>query len=623
MLKRTRLSHIVVSILLSGFVMEAMATCSSTIANPVGTTTSPLTSNANNQCIENAGTVIDTNYALVGRWQDTNTTIVNSGLLQALYAIDLGNNGSITNTSSGVIELPSGYAGVGISTGTASGVPILNEGLITGTHSGSEGMDISGAGHSITNTGTIRLTGSDSKGIAIWSSSYSITSIVNTGTISVGSGTSSAGIYNTGTIQFLANLQGSGNAAGALTYRGNLPTTYNIVLGSNASTYGKLSYLGGGSSTTLANFGIYNGTINANTYTSVLSGVTSVTAGTTGTYSGQNYVLQLHSGSTTLWDLLFPNYVVGPDAANTLTSIQMNAGGLASIYNQQAAAYNAALSYDCSVYDENDLCVSAGGRYSYASPSATNAQAGLVIVGYRPVSTFRIGAFADQSVNISTANGFKQSYNSPMWGMFARWNMNKDGNGLQVQASAVNSASKLTVTRSQLTNTEAGSGNTQFDGQGYQLSTSYTQPVTDATSVVPYLGLRYTRINAGAYTENTTADVTSPLSYNAMAQNNYSAIAGVGVKSLLAEKLTGTASVGIQQSLKYSMANYQGASAISGLENFSVQMPGANNSMATATAGLSYAVAKNERVGLNVLWQQQPFINTNTTTALATYTIGF
>ena len=293
------------------------------------------------------------------------------------------------------------------------------------------------------------------------------------------------------------------------------------------------------------------------------------------------------------------------------------------MYDQQTAAYNAALSYDCSVYDENNLCVSAGGRYTYASPSATNAQAGLVIVGYRPVPTFRFGAFADQSVNISTPANLSQSKSSPMWGMFAKWNLNKDGTGLGVQASAVTSSSTLTVNRAQLANTEAGSGNTQFDGQGYQLSTSYHQPVTDATALVPYLGLRYTRVNAGGYTEGSSATVTAPLSYNAMAQNNFSAIGGIGIRSLLAEKLTGTASVGLQQSLKYSMANYQGTSAISGLESFSVQMPGATNSMATATAGLAYDINKRERLGFNVLWQQQPFINTNTTTALATYTIGF
>ena len=88
-------------------------------------------------------------------------------------------------------------------------------------------------------------------------------------------------------------------------------------------------------------------------------------------------------------------------------------------------------------------------------------------MGYKPAQTVRVGAFVDQSVNISTPSGFSQSKTSPMWGFFAKWHMNKDETGLGVQASAVTSASKLTVTRSQLTNTETGSGGTQFDGQGY------------------------------------------------------------------------------------------------------------------------------------------------------------
>ena len=71
------------------------------------------------------------------------------------------------------------------------------------------------------------------------------------------------------------------------------------------------------------------------------------------------------------------------------------------------------------------------------------------------------------------------------------------------------------------------------------------------------------------------------------------------------------------------MGNYAGSSNIPGLTSFNVQMPGNVNAMATASAGLFYDVNRRERLGFNVLWQQQPFIATNTTTALATYTIGF
>ena len=193
-----------------------------------------------------------------------------------------------------------------------------------------------------------------------------------------------------------------------------------------------------------------------------------------------------------------------------------------------------------------------------------------------------------------------------------------------MQASAVSSAANLDVTRAELTDTEAGSGTTRFNGQGYQLRASYVHPLTPATSVVPYVGLRYTRVSAGAYTENTTDEVTAPLSYSAMTQNTLSAIGGVGVKSLLAEKLTGTASVGLQHNLDYDMDDYRGTSDITDLETFSVGMSaGKRSSMLTASAGLSYDLSKKERLSFNVLWQQQPFDNTATTTALATYSVGF
>ena len=372
-----------------------------------------------------------------------------------------------------------------------------------------------------------------------------------------------------------------------------------------------------------------------------LAGSLSVAAAP-GTYTAGRYnLINASNGVTGKFDRssitgLSLAYLLGYDAnyvyltllpvsvQSTAQSVQLNTNGLATMYNNQAAAYQAAMFYDCQVYDQNNLCISVGGRYTYAGPSpSSDAQAGVVIVGYRPSPKFRLGAFADQTVNISTPSGFTQSKTSPMWGFFAKWHMNNDETGLGVQAAAVTSASKMTVTRQKLQDSEPGSGSTQFDGQGFQLTSNYHQAITNDTSMVPYLGLRYTRINAGAYTENLSVNVEYPLSYNAMSQSTFSAVGGLGIRSHLAEKLTGTASVGIQQNLKYSMANYQGTSTIPGYENFSVAMPGNVNSMATASAGIYYDVKKNERFGFSLMWQQQPFINTNTTTALATYTIGF
>lgn len=519
----------------------------------------------------------------------------------------LENAGSITSTHTG------GSAAIWIEDGsTVSSIDNGSGGVIS-AESFDGIVNEHGLISVINNSGTISTSGGGM--FAISNGPGTIGTITNLGTIQGPSG----GIYNGGTIIAINNAQGAGNSAGALTYTGNLPTNYNIIVNSH-NAYGRLARVSTISGFT--NFGIYGGSIlSKGAYTSVLSGLTAGTNvnAASGMHNGTGWRLVETGANTGIWDL-----IVDYSASNTLVGLKSNANTLSTVYNQQAAAYQAALSYDCQVYDAVGLCVSVGGRYTYAGPSpSSNQQAGLVIVGYKPVQTFRIGAFADQSVNISTPSGFSQSKSSPMWGLFAKWHMNKDETGLGVQASAVTSSSSLTATRPQLFNTEAGSGATQFNGQGYQLTTNYHQPVTNNTALVPYLGLRYTRINAGAYTENSTATVTSPLSYNAMAQNTFSVIGGIGVRSHLAEKLTGTASVGIQQNLNYSMGNYAGTSSIMGLESFSVQMPGNVNTMATATAGLFYDINKRERVGLNVLWQQQPFIATNTTTALATYTIGF
>ena len=315
---------------------------------------------------------------------------------------------------------------------------------------------------------------------------------------------------------------------------------------------------------------------------------------------------------------------LSPNATATLQGVQQNAQSLSTVINMQAAALQAGLSYDCTKYDENNLCVSVGGRYTYAgSGPSGNAQAGLVIVGYRPTLTTRFGAFADQSANISTPSNITESKTSPMWGLFGNWHMNKNGYGLSIQGSAAFAASELNISRTASSATEAGQGKTQFNGQAYQLQANYAQPLTDATKLVPYLGLRYSRINQGAYTENSNAQVLYPLSYNAMLQNTFSAIGGLGVHSHLAEKLKGTLSVGIQQNLNYAMGNYTGTSTIPGLTSFNVQMPNNTNTMATASAGLYYDLRKNEQIGLTTLWQQQPFIKTNTASLIATYSLGF
>lgn len=593
--------------------------------------------------INNTGSITTNGYDAFGvystgagvRISNSGSITINGGYANGIAANDsllIENTGSIKTIGSNSPAIQNRGAGsktsntgqINTTGDDSSGIlditnhgELSNAGKISTSGNRSAGVLVLSTDLTFLNSGSIETTGIESHGVHVFDYSAG-TVLTNLGTISA-TGANSYGIYvaDYGNVASLTNAQGGNNP---LTYYGNLPTFYNVVI--SGASYGKLAVTNAGSSQTT--FGITSDSVVASRrYAALLTGVSAsnIAGATSGTVGGFTYNLVQVEG-TDQWDLLIPTYV---NAANTLAAVQQNASGLATVINLQTAALQAGLSYDCTVYDENNLCVSAGGRYTYAGASPSgNAQAGLVIVGYRPVQNFRLGAYADQTVANATPSGITQKNNGPMFGFFGNWNLNKDGNGLGVQAAVALSQSKLDITRSsQLAYTEAGSGSTQLGGQGWQLKANYAQPVTDSTKLIPYLGLMYTRLNIGGYTESASSSVNYPLTYNALAQSNFAAIGGVGMSSLLMEKLTGTLSVGIQQNLNYSMGNYQGTSQLPGLYSFSVQMPGYNSTGATATAGLYYDVNKRERLGFNVLWQQQPFIATNTTTALATYTIGF
>lgn len=535
-----------------------------------------------------------------------NVALLGTGTLGPLGT--LSNGGSIISTHAG------GSAAIWIQPGLS--IPSINNfstGVIQSASYDSivnENSEIT----SINNAGSIKAPLGGMFGIANGSSGL-ISTITNTGTISGGH----SSIYNNNVIATLNNAQGVGNASGALTYFGNLPNSYNVIV-NTLTNYGQLSAFSPGSSVT--NFGIYSTSKLANgTYNSVLSGVTSSNLGTTaGKFGVYSWHLALNAGNT--WDLLVDSSL---GAANTLTTIQQNALALSGVYNVQAAALQAGLTYDCNSFDEHGLCASVGGRATYGitAPSG-NQQAGLIIVSHRPDAHFRYGGFADQSVATASPNGIKVNNSGPMFGFFGYWNHQRDGMGLGASVTTAFSNSNLTTTRNNsLANTEAGSGNTEMSGQAVQAQATYALQATTRVRVIPYLGLRYYRVATGGYTEGSNANVSSPLTYSAMAQEVFAAVGGLGGSVFLAEKLTGTAAIGMQQNLNYQMGNYQGTSAINGLEAFSVNMSSNINTMATATTGVSYAIKKNEKLGLNILWQQQTFAATNTLTALATYSFGF
>lgn len=428
---------------------------------------------------------------------------------------------------------------------------------------------------------------------------------------------SSSAVINNGTFD-LTHANPTGTALGGSYTQG---ASGNLRLGATApNTFQLLSITGSAS---------LNGTLTLNAapgnYTMGRYTLISATGGVSGTFSdfSTNLASVAHLGYRLGYSGNEVYLFLTASTDDTLQEMRRNAQGLRSVFNGQNGALLAGLSYDCTIFDKNNVCVSSGGRYTFAGDGSTWNLGGLLILAYRPTEKTRIGVFADQSLDAGSPGTFTVGKNDPTLGVFGNWAMNKDGNGLNLHASAVFSSADLTVTRPGTSTTEGGQGRTALYGQAYELRATYVKPLNDDLTVSPYIGLRYSRIGSGAYSEYASAQVANPVSYNAVAQDVFSAIVGSSASLRLKNNSRLTAGVGLQQNLGYKMDAYSGSSDLAGMTTFSVPTDGHNDTLLMASLGAHHDLNRRERLAINALWQEQPNSHKGTTSIIATWTMGF
>jgi len=271
--------------------------CSYSITNTgsisvTGGNESALSNTANINAVTNNGTLSSTDatgtYGLSNSQGSTISSLVNTGTISS------GNVGLRNSSNSTILLLNN----TGTISGANKGIGNTSSTLIT-----------------LLNSGTI--SSSAGAGVYIETSNFvaSVGTITNTGSITG----VSAGINNVNaTLSTLNNKQGAGNANGALTYTGVLPTNYNIII-AGTSTYGKLAATAVTGST---NFGIStlsttDSSILNSTLSGVLSGVTPAQLGfgdATTYYSTSNdywYTLTQTDSVNNIWSLTVTCYGSG------------------------------------------------------------------------------------------------------------------------------------------------------------------------------------------------------------------------------------------------------------------------------------------------------------------------
>lgn len=569
--------------------------------------------------INNSATITSLDNSGSASAGDNGSAIRNTGTISTL-----NNSGTISVTDNGTGAAYSVNYGI-LNTGSIT--TLSNQGNITVTASGlgSSAVGIRAAfGGTVTsflNSGAIRATTTNTDGVAygirIWDGG-TFSTITNTGSITaVSSGVNGLayGIASVNVLTTLNNAQG-GNASSpattALTYRGVLPTNYNIIINS-ASYYGQLavsSPIG-----TITNFGIYGAPfITLRTYGSVLSG-TALPSGTrSGTYDNMTWSL-VENGSAI--DLVF----TGASLMGTQQSLVNTASVLQGTFTLQNSVMVNGFTYDCSLFDRRGICVSAGGRNTTVQAQGINNTSGLLIASYRlNKNNSRIGAWVDQNLSVNGPGTVKLGNSTPMIGLFGVWSQRPDGVGAEVKVSAAYGQKDTTITRQIVGLSEAGSGSSQLISQGAKVVAKYGFAVLPDVVVSPYAGVRYTQNNMGGYTEATSSAVTTPLTYSALNTNATTALAGAEARYRGIPKTTLFASAGVETDTNTSNGSYS-ATGVNGLTpvNFN---PNPVKTRPTATVGGYYDILKNQRIGITGIYRQEPFQAVSTTTVLATYTIG-
>ena len=567
-----------------------------------------------------------------------------------LYHNNFGLSGAatVTNTSTGTISATTILDGAEYG-GSAYGINNSGRTITDLTNAGTISASVSGTGTSVT-----------ALAVGIRNDGGEITTLTNTGTISAtttvtGSGEIYArgeGIYNGGSNATIGTITNTGiisgdisinndrpllggneviigtlnNLQSDLTYKGFLPTNYNIIIRGDAN-YGQTTFsLSSGTTTFGIDLTNSGADIGDQTYEDVLKGdfaEIDLLNGTSGVIEGATWALSFDGAN---WDLTINGALsglygpAGPSAADTQTSIQAIKGQLQGNLNSLTAGANFANmnTYDCNFFDSKGGCFSFGNRYTDVQSPSIQTNSFVATGGYKLNDHFRVAGFIDQNLNYNMASNIDIENKGPLMGLIGVWNQNANQLGWQIKLANAYQSKDARITRSVTGSSEAGRGQTDIDSQSYVAELSYNHAVSSSLLLQPYAALRYAVVEQDGYTET---GVANPLTFNTIRDRSKTSLVGVKFKKQLTDKVVARGSVGLEHDLSHKTDNLL-ASGVSGLttESFSNQL---DKTRPVASLGADYYIDPTQRLSVNAFYQELPFASTKARTLYLNYMLAF
>ena len=288
--------------------------------------------------------------------------------------------------------------------------------------------------------------------------------------------------------------------------------------------------------------------------------------------------------------------LLGPDATNSRQAVGSVASAQTTLMKQRNQLLSDMLSQECLPSRAGQSCMAMEGRTGRSTLG--NEGTGLISGAWQVLPTLRVGGYVEQGDVKLSGSGVGFNSNAPGLGGFLRWNAQTDGSGLQARMSFATHSGSLQITRDKsLADTEAGSGTASLQSYSVGLELAWAIPVSASTVLKPYLSVQDTRSQRDAYTENSAAEVTSPMNYDAFQHNTRYTTLGLGMSGIAAQGLSYQISGALQFKERRYGSAFSGSSLMYQLETFALDMRDASaNPEFVGAADVRYHLGKDQQL---------------------------
>jgi hypothetical protein len=310
-----------------------------------------------------------------------------------------------------------------------------------------------------------------------------------------------------------------------------------------------------------------------------------------------------------------------PSVQDTSLSMMRNAIALKQAFNLQSAKIAQGLTFDCTLFNQNNSCVSFMG--TRADSHGFDANVGALILAYQPTSQFRFGGYIDQSMGSSSAGGLTIKRGNPGYGVFGVWSQNADGIGFQVRVAMNADKVDIETQRAAIGSAESGLGQSDIQSKGILFEVSQGFAVSTDWIARPYVGYRKTSNTRDSYTEYVSASVTAPLSYKRLTQNTETLTTGLTLGHMFSTNTVLSLTAGVEHDMHNSIDRYQVTNDDIGIVDSIDLDTNKRKTRPMASIAVNHLIDNIQRIGVMFLHRREAFESATTNSVFVQYALGF